>query len=467
LNAPTLSPARGTLLLLLLSIVMYLTALGAAPIHRHQEARVAEVAREMSVSGDLIVPRLNGTVRLNKPPLVYWAVLGSYELLGAIDEFAARLPVALCAIAGILLTAALAARLFGPRAGLIAGAVLATTPLYVSAGRRAETDVPMALFAVLALHAFERGFIRQEAGWRWLFFAGMGLAFMSKGVPGVVVPLLAALLYLFWEGRLRDAARPSFLGGLLLTLLIIAPWYAVIWKTFPDAAAVFRFETLHRLGEDAPHAHPFYFYLYVLPVQVLPWVLLAPFAWSGIRGDGETRRAARLPAAWLAGGLGFLMLLETKQPHYLVPLLPAIAILLGGGLDRAIASSRRPWLRGSAVAGLTVLLAAGTLLYTGLVEKRFTERNSPIGMCRRVLADVGSRPLIYYRFDDSACTFYIGRTVPIADDEEILGSKLVETPGAFVFTRERDAGAPALAGHSVLWRSEDSKRRMVLLGPPG
>ena len=181
-------PFRPWVLLVLLSSLIYLTALGASPIHRNQEARVAEVAREMHETGELIVPRLNGAVRLNKPPLVYWAVLGSYDLLGRVDELAARLPVALSAMAGVLVTGALALSLFGPRAALIAGGVLATTPLYVSAGRRAETDVPMTLFAVIAFYAFDRAFRRREAGWRWLFFAAMGVAFMCKGVPGLVVP---------------------------------------------------------------------------------------------------------------------------------------------------------------------------------------------------------------------------------------------------------------------------------------
>jgi 4-amino-4-deoxy-L-arabinose transferase-like glycosyltransferase len=301
LNVPAASPRRPALILLLLSLALYGTALGAAPIHRHQESRVAETAREMLVSGDLVVPHLNGMVRLNKPPVVYWASLGSYKLLGRVSELAARLPVALCAIAGIFLTAALGARLFGARAGFIAGAVLATIPLYLSQGRRAETDVPLTLFVTLALYAFERGFRERATAWKWLFFAAMGLAFMCKGVPGLVVPLLGAVLCLLWEGRGREALRPSFFGGLLLTLLIIAPWYALVWTKFPDAGEVFRFETLRRLGGSAPHAHSFLYYFYVAPLRLLPcWRSPSPG-----RASAATRRRGAPPAfrwpGWRAG----------------------------------------------------------------------------------------------------------------------------------------------------------------------
>ncbi len=426
---------------------------------------MAEVAREMRVSGDALVPRLNGMVRLNKPPLVYWAALGGYGIFGEVSELAARFPMALSAIACILLTAALAVRLFGPRAGLFAGAVLATTPLYVSLGRRAETDVPMTLFIVLAMYAFERAFREKQSGWRWLFFAAMGLSFMCKGVPGVVVPLLASILYLLWERRAREPLRLSFLGGLLLTALIIAPWYALVWMTFPDAGDVFRFETLHRLGADAPHANPFYFYLYVTPIQVLPWSLAIPLVWTGLRGDEKTRRAARLPAAWLAGGLVFLTLLETKQPHYLVPLLPAIAILNGAGIDRALASAHWPWLTGRLLARFTAVLCLGIFLFAVFFEARFTEHDSPRGVCGRVLDEVGEGPLIYYRFDDSACTFYLRRTVHVAADEALLMKALQDTPGAHVLTREKDAAGLDLPSHRILWTSDDYERRMTLLGP--
>lgn len=467
LSALSGSPAKSSLLLLCLSAAIYLPALGASGIHRAQEARVAEVAREMQSSGEWVVPHLNGRVRLNKPPLPYWAVLGSYTAFGAVTERTARIPTALAAIAGILLTAALARRLYGPGAALLAGAVLATTQLYIVQGRRAESDVPMTLFVILSLYALERGFREGRRAWKPLFFGAMGLAFMTKGVPGIAVPLLAALIWLFLESRIREVLRPSFLSGLGLVLLIIAPWYLIIWYGFPEAIEVFRTETVARLGQNAPHANPFYYYFLRSPLHLLPWILLLPVAWAGLRSDREAREASRLPLAWFVGGLCFLTLLQGKQPHYLVPLVPPFAILMGGGLDRVIASARPAWVTRRFLALFTAVTALAAILFVTLIEPRVFARKSPREACTQVAERVASEPLILYRFNSSACVFYLRRTAPVAEDAAHLVEMLKAAPGAYILSRENLANTAALQGRTILWRSERYKRSLVLLGPRG
>ena len=461
------SSAKSSLLILCLSAAIFLTALGASGIHRAQEARVAEVAREMQSSGEWVVPHMNGRVRLNKPPLPYWAVLGSYTLFGDVSERTARIPTALAAIAGILLTAALARRLYGPGAALLAGAVLATTQLFILQGRRAESDVPMTLFVILSLYALERGFREGRRAWKPVFFGAMGLAFMTKGVPGIAVPLLAALIWLFLESRIREALRPSFLSGLLLALLIIAPWYLIISYGFPEAIEVFRSETLARLGQDAPHANPFYYYFLRTPLHLLPWILLLPVAWTGLRSDREAREASRLPLAWILGGLCFLTLLQGKQPHYLVPLVPPFAILMGGGLDRALASARPAWVTRRFLALFTAVAALAAIFFVALVEPRVFARKSPREACTQVAKQVLDAPLILYRFNNSACVFYLRRTAPVAEDAAHLVELLKAAPGAYILSRENQANTAALEGRRILWRSEGYKRNLVLRGPRG
>jgi 4-amino-4-deoxy-L-arabinose transferase-like glycosyltransferase len=137
----------------------------------------------MLASGEWLVPELNAQVRLQKPPLAYWAAAASYRALGRVNETAARLPSALCALATVLLAAVLAGRLFGPRAGFLAGAMLATTRIFFQQARRAETDVPLALFVTLALLAFDRGFREGRAAWRMIFFLAMGLVSWRREFP--------------------------------------------------------------------------------------------------------------------------------------------------------------------------------------------------------------------------------------------------------------------------------------------
>jgi 4-amino-4-deoxy-L-arabinose transferase-like glycosyltransferase len=456
-------------LLFLLSLLLYQSALGSAPIHRAQEARVAEVAREMRESGKWLVPELNARLRLQKPPLPYWAVAASYGFIGRVDERSARLPSALCAIAAVLLTAFLAGRLFGPRAGLLAGACLATTRIFLQQGRRAEADVPLALFVILAMVGFELGWREDRRTARWIFFAAMGVAFMTKGVPGVAIPLLAALVWLSWEKRGRAVLRPSFLGGLALTILIAAPWYVTVWRLHPDATAVFRAETIGRMTQEAPHAEPLYFYLYRLPVDLFPWILLLPTAWLALRRDPEAREAARLPAAWALGGLGFLTALHGKQPHYLVPIAPAFAILLGGGLDRALAAKRPRWLTPMSVGGVIWLTSAAAIVFFTTVEPRAFAGRSPRDACRQVSARVGKAPLVFYKFSDSACVFYLGRTAEVAADDTELARFLQEHPDAYVLARQDDGaeGMPEALRRSdrVQWVIGNKHRRWTLLGP--
>ncbi|OGP84815.1 MAG: hypothetical protein A2Y95_07720 [Deltaproteobacteria bacterium RBG_13_65_10] len=467
--APRPPAAARLALLFLLSFLLYLTALGSAPIHRAQEARVAEVAREMHVSGKWLVPELNARVRLQKPPLPYWGVAASYGLLGRVNEVSARIPSALCAIAAVVLTAFLAGRLFGPRAGLLAGACLATTRIFLQQGRRAEADVPMALFVILAMVGLALGWREDRRAGRFLFFAAMGIAFMTKGVPGVVIPLLAALGWFLWERRGRAALRPSFLGGLLVTILIAAPWYVIVWRLHPDAEAVFRAETLRRLTQEAPHAEPFYFYFYRLPVDLFPWIFLLPTAWMALRVDRVAREAARLPTAWVLGGLAFLTLLHGKQPHYLVPVAPAFAILLGGGLDRSITTGRGRWLTPMRMAGAIALTAGIAIVFFMFIEPRAFGERSPRQVCAGVGARVGKAPLIFYKFSSSACVFYLRRTAEVALDDAELARFLRDQPSAFVLARRDDVSegmrqSLERSGHAA-WAIRGEHRAWVLFGP--
>ncbi len=428
---------------------------------------MAEVAREMLASGEWLVPELNAQVRLQKPPLAYWAVAVSYRALGRVDETAARLPAALGALATVMLAAGLAARLFGPRAGILAGAMLATTRIFLQQARRAETDAPLTLFIMLALFAFDRGFRERRAAWRVVFFLAMGLGFMVKGVPGVVIPLFAALGWLLWEGRGREALRPSFLGGVLLTALVILPWYTMVLRLHPEAGATFQAETLRRLTAEAPHAEPIFYYLVRLPVDAFPWIALLPFAILALRKDPFARRAARLPAAWLAGGLVFLTALTGKQPHYLVPLAPAIAILCGGGLDSAIARARWPWLSMRSLTALVAAVAAIELAFVTLAEPRLFARQSAREICSEAGRRIGDAPVVFYRFNDSACVFYLRRTGDVLRDEGALARALIARPDVWVITTPAHAGSEALRGRSEAYRARSGSREIALFSPPG
>jgi hypothetical protein len=163
------------------------------------------------------------------------------------------------------------------------------------------------------------------------------------------------------------------------------------------------------------------------------------------------------------------MALQGKQPHYLVPILPALAILCGGGVDRAIAAGLWRWLTPRVLAGAGILMAAGALFYTLRWEPRLVVERSSREACRQVAATVGEAPLIFYQYNDSVCVFYLRRTADVAGDGAHLAKLLREQPGAYVLAHLEKAKDPPLAGYQETWRSRGSKRALVLLrtGRPG
>jgi len=304
--------------------------LGSFGLWEPDEARYAEIAREMLQSGNLFVPHLNYVAYVEKPPLLYWLTTFSFWIFG-VSEFAARLPVALSAIAGILATYLFALRAFGRRHAILAAAILATTPLYALMAQVLTTD--MMLTALVTITTFALYLHWDEGGrWCWIAYVAMGLAVMTKGPVGAAIPILALLLWLTWSRELGGAiAKFRAIPGLLLTLLIAAPWFIAMTIREPGFFGFyFVGEHLRRVFEpDYSHGEAFYFYVPVFVVGLLPWSLLVPFlTW---------RTAARNPArsfCIVAAGVTVVAFscASAKLIPYILPAVPPLAVLIADGL---------------------------------------------------------------------------------------------------------------------------------------
>jgi len=313
-----------------LSLSVCMFHLGSFGLWEPDEARYAEIAREMLQSGNLLLPHLNYVAYVEKPPLLYWLTTLSYSIFG-VSEFAARLPVAMSAIVGILATYVFALRAFGRRHALLAAAILATTPLYALMAQVLTTD--MMLTALVTIATFSLFLHRNEGGrWCWLAYVAMGLAVMTKGPVGAAIPILAMLIWLALNRELRGAlAKFRALPGLMLTTLIAAPWFVMMTIREPGFADFYFIgEHLRRAFEtDYSHNEAFYFYFPVLAVGLLPWTLLVPFlTW---------REAARNPArsfCLVAAGVTVIAFscASAKLIPYILPAIPPIAVLMADGL---------------------------------------------------------------------------------------------------------------------------------------
>jgi len=362
--------------LLLLVGALLLPGLERRTVIRTQETRVLLTAREMAHDGNWLVPHYMGQVRLEKPPFMYWLVGTIFRLTNSATTPAyARLLSALFAAALALLIGFGGRALVGQRAAFLAGTVAPTSLLFVRYGGLAETDMPLTLFttaAVLAgLHALRNA--QRAAPWVACGLC-MGVGFMFKGPAALFIPLLTIFGWRVTRMDQRVALNGKGLAlGLLLFLLVAAPWYiAVSAQPLPETlpGKIFTGE-LGKIVEGYGHVRPFYYYLLRLPLYLLPWGLALPFACVWTVQAARRREGARLLLVWWLVALLLLSVVRKKQEHYALLMLPPSALMLGVFFECALEPARGWAARVGrvciamivAVMGLAGLGAAGWSLF--------------------------------------------------------------------------------------------------------
>jgi 4-amino-4-deoxy-L-arabinose transferase-like glycosyltransferase len=299
-------------------LLLYLLHLGRVGFLGPDEPRYASIGREMARSGDWITPRLNGQPWFEKPPLTYWLTAAG-NLAGLPDEWAARLPEALISAAFLIFFYVTLAREFTPRVALAATAILATSAAWLAYSFAALTDLPMsaALGAAMLIMLFDP---------RRAVLAGalLGFSILGKGfVPGVLI----APLFLI--------ARGKRIVTLASAAIIAAPWFILCWLRNGNAFWDDFFWKQHVarfLTPSLEHVQPFWYYVPVLLAGLFPWIPLAGLlAQRRVYSD----RRVILLAAWVLYGLIFFSVARNKLPGDLLPLFPAMAILLAVALETA------------------------------------------------------------------------------------------------------------------------------------
>ncbi len=311
---------------------MYLYKLGGAGFGLDpDEPRYASIGREMARSGDWITPHLNGSPWYEKPPLLYW-MTGAATKLGLRDEWAARLPVALLSLAFLLFFYTILEREFSGRTSMIATAILGASAGWIGYSSVSVTDLPMAVMfnAAMLLALFDTrprrglpgGSLPVAAGW----IAGvlLGLAILAKAF------LPVALFFPVW--LIARGKRLAIIAG---SAIVSGPWHLIMWLKHGHAFwnVYFWQQQAGRLNSPAlHHAQPFWFYLAVLPLGLFPWTPL-----FGLLTRRKTYADVRVSSLgiWLALALVFLSMFTNKLPGYLLPLLPAMAIVLAIALEKA------------------------------------------------------------------------------------------------------------------------------------
>jgi 4-amino-4-deoxy-L-arabinose transferase-like glycosyltransferase len=400
------------LLVVLLPALLLYPALGF-PLFEPDESRYAQIPREMMQRGDLIVPVLQGEPYLDKPPLFYWLVVGSYHLFG-VSEWSARLVPVLSLHLTVLLVYFMGRRQLGEPAALSGALLLSLAPGFISMGRLLLLDGLLTLWVTLALFSgFEamRG-PQLRRGWWLLTAVACGLGVLTKG-PVILVLLIPPLLLHRWLNRTDcRLSRPDLALFALVVAGVALPWYVALSIRIPGFLQYFFWEhNVKRFLAPFKHEQGVLFYLPVLWVCLLPGMLLV---WGLVRfllsGDPTIvrRRTPELGYCLLAGGwcVLFFSLSACKLATYIMPAFPPLALALGYYLRQ----SRWQYSPTPAiVAGLMTLLLVG---FHQWLLPWYADYRSPMGRDGEVARLCGDRNVVVvcYPRDCNAVPFYLGRS---------------------------------------------------------
>ena len=374
---------RITLPLLLLAALTFFAGLGRGAITDSDEGFYAESSREMVASGDWVTPHYNYEPRFQKPILYYWLTSATYLVTGA-GEFGARFWAAMAGVGLVLVTAAAGRRWYDETTGLLAGAIVATNFGYFSIGRMALPDLPLTFCITLAIWAALVSTLEQERSPRRfvvLAALGLGLGFLMKGPVGLIIPAIVIVPVLMLERRSIGLNPADIVLGFLIMIAVAMPWYLLMWSRHGNdyLQSFFVGDNLERFATSRFNdPRPWWFYLPVVAGGLLPWTPLA-LVWLGpitqlLRGRRAVGTIDLRLLMWALLPLIFYSISVGKQPRYVLPVLPPLALLLASsivertqewrGLDGARSMPRRalPVVAGSLMSG-AFFVALGILLY--------------------------------------------------------------------------------------------------------
>jgi 4-amino-4-deoxy-L-arabinose transferase-like glycosyltransferase len=353
-------------------LLLTLPNLGAHTLWDMDEGVNAEAAREMLESGNWITPYYNYQLRTAKPVLLYWLQALSFLAFG-VNEWAARFPAVVCGLGTVWTTYELGRRMFSPATGLLSAVILASCIEFCLISHAATPDPPLLLFLTLAFYCYWAG---SEADRRWWFVplaACCGLAVLTKGPVGVAMPGLVILLHLAWTRRLSKLWDRRLAVAAVVFVLVAGPWYGLValdthgkWLgAFLTQENINRFRTPSEGHRGGPWYH-----VLGLVVLFVPWsVFFLEAVWDTLRQVRRTPDSAaagdtdkyKFLTVWVLAYLVFFSVAATKLPNYILPLYPAVAVLVARTLDR--------WRKGTLVipGWMVCVSAVGGVVFAALL----------------------------------------------------------------------------------------------------
>ncbi len=320
-------------ILFLVPLILYIGLLGVLPQMEPDEARYSLIPSAMNQSGNYVTPQLKHIIYLEKPPLVYWATAMSFKVFGE-NDFSARLFVGLCAWGCILLTYFIGRNFRDEKTGLYAAAILTISAFPFVLGRINILDIPLTFFICLSIWLGYLALNKQNTKYYfYLFYFSCALAFLTKGVIGVVFPFAILFVWLLWVGRLHEIWKIFSPIGILIFLIIVCPWLILAQKENSDFLWFFfvREHLLRFTTKMHGKTEPLYYYLPVIIGGMLPWLVYLIKAWPNkfIREALFAKYENKLLLVWILFIFLFYTLSSSKLATYIAPVFLPIALFAG------------------------------------------------------------------------------------------------------------------------------------------
>ena len=417
------------LAVVLIAAAVYLAcAISPPSLQDDVDAVQAQISRNMITSGDWVTPRLDGVIYIEKPPLIYWLMALSFKVFG-VHDWAARIPVALSAIALCWLTAAFGVWAFGKRAGFYAGLSMSTCVGLWLFTRVLIPDVMLTATIALAMWGLLRALDEDEPhprAWAYILAASLGTGLLLKSLIGAVFPVAAGLIYLALTRQLfvaRTWKRLRPFSGTLIILLIAVPWHVLatlrnppyfdftmrsvpgeyhgfLWFFFINEQLL-RFLNL-RYPRDYNTVPRIYFWLFHL-AWLFPWSVYFPATLKLQYKPVDRAGKARLLALCWIGFILVFFTFSTTQEYYSMPCYPAMALLLGSAM--AVGGK---WIsRGTraltvvtglfAAVAITILLLVRNVPVVGDISRALTEHPEAYTLALGHMEDLTLRSFAYLR----------------------------------------------------------------------
>jgi len=364
-------------IVVILAGVIWFALPGYRDLFDPDEGRYAQIPAAMVDTGDWLTPRLNGVKYFEKPVLQYWAMAAVYTLAGK-SNASARLVPAVAGFLGALLAALLARSLFGARAGFFAFLFSASGLMWVAVSHILNLDILLStcLFTgmgCLAIAQTNRTSIGRVRMWMLTGWAALALAVLSKGLIGLVLPVASVMVYSAWQRDWIIWKHLHLAAGLLLFFLLVSPWFVAVSLKNPEFLQFFFVhEHWERYTTTVHHREgPIYYFIPILLLGLLPWLwlslqaLLKPACGWKPENPG-TFDAVRLLWSFVAVTFVFFSLGNSKLPAYILPLIPAVAVLAARRAANAKNAGQDRW--------LMALLGAFILVLAFNTEHLFNER---------------------------------------------------------------------------------------------